>query len=148
MVKGVGEGGAQKYLVSLSQELEVLALIRKGDAKSFHPLKPGHNKKDGRGPKVSEPLCSHSVAPPPSPLTNDRSLNSPVEVGHPCSPSGNLSVMYTLPEVSFWSLLFIYSHSAPCLWSLPLSLLEQTVSPYYSRPLADKSCSELLTSLS
>ena len=77
-------GWVQKFLamVVLTQELEVFSHTEggggRGGARSFHPLKEGHDKfypvLRGGGGKVSYPRFSHFVASP-LPVMNDRSLN-------------------------------------------------------------------------
>ena len=63
--------GGHKKLV-LTWELEVLAIVMGGGAKSFHPLKGGGAQKvlpclEGGGAKSFGPAISHFVAPPPPP---------------------------------------------------------------------------------
>ena len=78
-VMGVWEGGTNSFEIPvvLTQELEVIAILKGGGGQNVSTLK-GRRKKitlsrGGWAQKVSNPQCSHFVAPP-LPLINDQSL--------------------------------------------------------------------------
>ena len=74
--KGHAEGGTKCFRVVLTQDLEVLAILKAGVQKTFHLLKRGGGGGGGERfyivltgvRKVSDPRFFYFVAPPPPSL--------------------------------------------------------------------------------